>query len=71
MPNNNLDVSGMSTEEMDWMDRVDTVDPFYATEGELQDLLKSAPTPALRQWLEGQIEQNKAFESQLFAKGTS
>lgn len=49
-----------------WLDRVDQIDPFFASPEELQVALNTAPTPELRAWLEGQIKDNAEFRAAMF-----
>lgn len=51
-----------SKAKMEWMDRLDQIDPFFGNAEMLSQLLESAPTKGLREWLARQIRRNKLLE---------
>lgn len=55
----------VSKAKMEWMDRLDQIDPFFGSAEMLNQLLNSAPTKRLHTWLARQIERNKLI-TQMF-----
>ena len=50
---------------MNWHDKLNALDPFFAAPEQLQELVETAPTAEDREWLSDLIEQNKAFSERL------
>lgn len=59
-----------STLEMEWMDRLDRLDPFFASKADLEQMLGTAPSKAHRDWLAHRIAENQVFEQMLFDGGS-
>ena len=55
--------------EIEWLNEVDLIDPFYGSPEKLEQLLATAPNVILKTWLAEQIDANKAFATQLFGGG--
>lgn len=63
-------ISADSTLEMEWVDRLDRLDPFFASKADLGQMLSTAPSKAHRDWLSQRIAENQAFEQRLFDGGS-
>lgn len=63
-------LSADSTLEMEWMDRLDRLDPFFASKADLEQMLTTAPSKAHRDWLAHRIAENQAFEQMLLDGGS-
>lgn len=62
-------VSTDSALEMEWLDRLDRLDPFFASKSDLEQMLSTAPSKTHRDWLAQRIAENQAFEQRLFDGG--
>ena len=49
-----------------WLDTLDLIDPFYGDPDALAELVATAPTPELADWLSVQINYNRLFREAHF-----
>ena len=49
-----------------WFNALDSLDPYYGDPGALSDLVVTAPTPELADWLTIQIHYNRLFREAHF-----